>query len=76
MVLVKRGPEWSATSRRAGGLFTDTSADSSATHKIGSVVLSSSTSPGTDSPDNNTDGTDQDRTTDTHDNTDDDLFLA
>lgn len=62
---------------RAGSRFTDTSADSSTTHEISDLIrLGSIPPPCRDTPEDDTNGTKDDSSADTHANADDDLFLV
>jgi hypothetical protein len=76
MVLVKRRPEGSATSGGAGGLLTNTRADSSAAHQVRNLVILGISSSCTDSPRNYSNGADQNGTTDAYDDTNDNPLLV
>lgn len=76
MVLVKCTSEWCTASSRAGSLLSNTATDSCTTHEIGSViVVGRSTSSGTDPPHDYSNSTDDDGTTNTHNDTNNDLLL-
>lgn len=76
MVLIQGGLERSSTNTRAGGLFASTRPDSGATHQISILVGTSGFPLLRDPPENHSNGTEKDGTTNTHNNTDDDLLLG
>lgn len=75
VILIERRPERSATSR-TGCLFANTGADGGAAHEVGRIVFRSGTSTSTNSPGNHTNSTEKNGTTNTHDNTNDDILLV
>ena len=77
MVLIESRPEGSsAGASRAGGLLTSSRAHGGPAHKVRRfIVIIGLGLAGMNSPGDHGDGTDQDRTADTHHHTDDDLLL-
>jgi hypothetical protein len=76
VVLVKSRPEGSASSSWTRSLLTDAGANSCTAHKISDVVVLCISSSGADSPCNNSNGTDQDGTTNTNNDTNDNVLLV
>lgn len=61
---------------RTGSFFASTDTDGGTAHQVGIfIIVGSIPLPSSDSPENHTDGTEDDGTADTHTNTDDDLLL-
>jgi hypothetical protein len=75
VVLVKSRPEGSATSSWTRSLLTDAGANSGTAHKVSDVVILGVSFSGADSPCNNSNGTDQDGTTNTDNDTNDNVLL-